>query len=133
MLVYKLFDGREFYDKAPNDEELAKCLSKEVYKIHPRHATKYVQEFLPDLVKIIDEITVEGACAESERLRIIQRMPLDGRLTNKSVHRDSEHISLTIRINIPSELLLHQLRNFISESIQKMFESTHLYTSEFVK
>ena len=131
MIIYRLFDGREFNNQQDYDKALASCLSTEVYKFHPRHLTKYIQEMYPDLVKIVDSITCEGSCAESERIKVVNRIPIDGKLANKSPRPDSEHIVLSVVKSIPKNLFLCDFRKFVFDTIQTMFNNANKYLDEF--
>lgn len=127
MLVYKLFDGREFYDSDTYDRELENCMNKYVRDFHPRHMTRYVQEFMKDIDSQMSIVNVEGGCAEAEHLRIIKRFPIDGSVSRKTIAPSSEHIAISVYVTIPEGLLLKDFRQWVESSIEKMFGGSKVF------
>jgi len=126
MLVYKLFDGREFYDSDTYDRELENCMNKYVRDFHPRHMTRYVQEFMKDIDSRMSIVNVEGNC-EAEHLRVIRRFPVDGSVPRKTIAPSSEHIAISVYVTIPEGLLLKDFRQWVESSIERMFDGSRIF------
>ena len=133
MIVYHLFDGSEFYTESQYNDELDKCLYKNVIDFHPRHVTRYIEEFLSNLKGVVDSVVCLGKSYNAEKIRITYSFNPDGIPAKKPPREDSDRFTISFYVTIPSTLLLKDFGEWVNHQILLSYQKPLAYLNAWYK